>query len=120
MIIETRQLLADALRPIDWDVWMFEPSDVASVPCFVVGRPAFVVEGTGQGNLYTITNPVWVIGRRMGDEDAETELDVFADEAVEALKPVAAITALLPTIRLIADVSYPAYRIDCVTGQGRC
>jgi hypothetical protein len=72
------------------------------------------------GQLFTITNPVWTIGRRLGDAEAALELDHMTDTAIELVRSVASVTALSPTIRTIAELSYPAYRIDCVTGQGVC
>jgi hypothetical protein len=44
----------------------------------------------------------------------------MTDTAIELVRSVASVTALSPTIRTIAELSYPAYRIDCVTGQGVC
>lgn len=116
MIIETRTLLAEALASIGWDVHRFEPASVELVPCLVIGRPSMEIAQ----NLYTITNPVWVIGRRMGDEDAALELDEVADQAVNLLRAAAHVTMLTPALRAIAESTYPAYRIDCVTGQGVC
>jgi len=116
VIIETRELLADALAPVGWDVHRFEPSSVDVVPCVVVGRPSMEIAA----NLYTITNPVWVIGRRMGDEDSALELDAVTDRAVNLLRSAATVTMLTPALRAIAESTYPAYRIDCVTGQGVC
>src|SRR5262245_3590497 len=118
MIVESRALSAAALVPGGWEVHATEPSSVYSTPCLVVGRPSLVV--TGQ--LYTITNPVHVIGRRMGDEDAAAELDATTDKAMELLRrgaPVQ-IVAVFPTLHTVAESTYPSYQIDCVTGQGQC
>lgn len=116
MIPETRAMLAEALVSIGWDVHLFEPSNVELVPCLVVGRPSMEIHA----QLYTITNPVWVIGRRLGDTDSAAELDTITDRAVTLLSSVASITLLTPGLRAIAESTYPAYRIDCVTGQGAC
>lgn len=116
MITASRQLLRAALTPIGWDVYDVEPSTVDLVPCIVIGRPAMEIAA----NLYVINNPVWVIGRRMGDEDAAHELDEVADRAMELLRAATMVTALQPGTRSIAENTYPAYRIDCVTGQGVC
>lgn len=116
MINETRQLIADALKPSGFEVWHHEPSDVTSVPCIVIGRPSMEVSG----NLYTISCPVWILGRRIGDQDSAIELDTVTDRAIELLRAEAVVTALTPLIRTVAELTYPAYRIDCVTGQGMC
>jgi hypothetical protein len=116
MITESRQLLRAALTPIGWDVYDVEPSNVDLVPCVVVGRPSMEI----QASFYTITHPVWVIGSRLGDEDAAHELDEVTDRAVELLRAATVLTVLQPGMRAIAENTYPAYRIDCVTGQGVC
>src|SRR5262245_59995512 len=101
MIVESRERLAGALAPLEWEVRTYEPSDVVEVPCVVVGRPTMAVEGTGQGSLFTITNPVWVMGRRLGDEDSVAELDAVTDQTLELVGTVSTVVNVLPTVRTV-------------------
>jgi hypothetical protein len=116
VIIEARHLLAEALASIGYVVWDFEPANLPEVPAVVVGRPSMEVLNP----LFTITCAVWVVGRRNADRDAVDELDVLTDSAVALIRKVAVVTAISPAVRTVAELTYPAYRIDCVTGQGSC
>jgi hypothetical protein len=64
-------------------VYGFLPDDVAHLPCYVVGRPSISESGTAA--VMTVTMDVIVLGRRVGDEDAQAELDGYGDEAFDVL-----------------------------------
>ena len=119
MIAEVREALRDIVKPAGWDVYTFLPDDVNRVPCVVVGQLSMDVDA----QLYAATAPVYVVGRRLGDEDSQSELDNTVDRVVELLGMYGqqvAVTHFEPVARVIAGQSYPAYRIDVAVGFSIC
>jgi hypothetical protein len=117
MIREVRATLAKALAGADWPTWTFKPDDVNEVPCFVVDRPTFAIDV----QLYVVTCSIVAIGRRMNDEDAQAELDDMTDTAMHLLRgPDVEVSRVEPAVVTIADLSYPAYRLDCIVGRIDC
>jgi hypothetical protein len=83
-IVEFRRQLRDLLRsegPVP--VYGYLPDDVAHLPVCVVGRPSTVESGTPA--VMTQSLDVMLLGRRIADEDAQTELDGLGDEIFEVL-----------------------------------
>jgi hypothetical protein len=66
-------LLGDA--PVPVHQWL--PGNTDDLPALVVGRPN-VAEGD-QAAIIATTVPVFALGRRSGDDDAQQELDRLAD-----------------------------------------
>jgi hypothetical protein len=117
MIPEIRTALAKACEPCAWDVWNWEPMDANTVPCVVVGRPTLQA---APRPLYAFVVPVWTIGRRYLDADSDAELDAVTDHVIELLNHVCTVAAIAPEYRTVADITHPAYRIDCAVGDGIC
>jgi hypothetical protein len=117
MITEIRQMIADALASAPWPVHPFEPDDVNELPCYVVSRPSLTFDVLDA----TATVPVYAIGRRLNDAESQAELDAATDAAWEALLgPSIGVVAVIPTERIAASVSRPAYRLDAVVGRIEC
>ena len=117
MLAEIRSALAEICQPCKWDVWQYEPTDVNTVPCVVIGRPSLVA---APRPLYSMTVPVWTIGRRLGDLDSAVELDEITDHILALLNAAGTVVSILPEYRTVADFSYPAYHIDCAVGDDLC
>jgi hypothetical protein len=72
-----RQLVHRLLDGAPYPVRQYLPGSADSVPMFVVGRPN-ISEGD-QPALMVTTVPVFALGRRLGDDDAQQQLDGMAD-----------------------------------------
>jgi hypothetical protein len=72
-----RQLVAGLLKGAPHPVHQWLPGNTDDLPAFVVGRPN-VSEGD-QPALMATTVPVFALGRRTGDDDAQAQLDLMAD-----------------------------------------
>lgn len=117
MILEARQQIAADLKLGEYEVWDIMPDDVNSVPCYVVGRPTLDIDV----QMVTFTVPVICVGRRMGDADAQHELDIMTDRAVDLVQgPEVAVTRVEPSIATISELTYPAYTLTCVLGGVFC
>jgi hypothetical protein len=84
VIVEFRRAVYDALGSSSIPVYLWPPDDVAHLPCHVVGRPAVRESGLSAG-LATLELGVTLLGRRIGDDDAQAELDALADELMKVL-----------------------------------
>ena len=117
MIQEIRLALAEALRHSGTETWTYHPDDPNMVPCYVVAKPTLDVDV----QLMQFAVPVWAIGRRLSDEDAQVELDSLADVAVNLLRgPDVAVVRVEPVVATISEQSYPAYVIHCLVGASVC
>lgn len=67
------RLMADAPAPVH----LYLPGSADELPAYVVGRPN-VAEGD-QSAVMATTVPVFALGRRLGDDDAQRQLDQLAD-----------------------------------------
>lgn len=117
MIRETRTMLADLCDKGGWNTHIAFPDDVTQIPCVVVGRPAI----NRQDQQHALTVPVWTIGRAVGNDDAQHELDDVTDRILELLDdPQCTVTFVEPLTRLVGSNTYPAYRIDVLVGVYVC
>ena len=66
-------LLKDAPHPVH----LYLPGNADDLPAFVVGRPN-IAEGD-QAALIGTTVPVFALGRRLGDDDSQRQLDLMGD-----------------------------------------
>ena len=83
-IADLRRQLRDLMRREgNLPVYGYLPDDVAHLPCTVIGRPSIGESGTPA--VMTMSVDVYVLGRRLSDEDAQAELDAYADEAFDVL-----------------------------------
>jgi hypothetical protein len=72
-----RTLVAGLLQGAPVPVHQWLPGNTDDLPALVVGRPN-VAEGD-QPAIIATTVPVFALGRRQGDDDAQRELDQLAD-----------------------------------------
>jgi hypothetical protein len=117
MIAQMRAMLAKSLSTLEWPVHHYKPDDINEVPCFVVDRPTVEVDVQN----YVVRCSVIVIGRRINDEDAQGELDNVTEAAMLAIRgPEIDVSTVDPIIAMVAELTHPAYRIDCAAGFTNC
>lgn len=117
MIEELRKHLSGYLVHADIETWDYLPDDPNMVPCYVVAKPTLAINV----QLVEATIPVWVIGRRMSDEDSQRQLDALADKAIALLQGSdVAVVRVEPGIATIGEASYPAYIVTCAIGARIC
>lgn len=117
MIAEIRAMLARSLSTLDWPVYQYKPDDLNEVPCFVVDRPSVDVDV----QTYIARCAVLVIGRRINDDDAQEELDRVTEAAMLAIRgPDINVSTVEPVVAMVAELTHPAYRIDCAAGFVNC
>jgi hypothetical protein len=133
MISETRQALYDHLVPLAQPPsgpsvsealalrrWL--PEDVTELPCAVVGRPT-AVRSREAAAIFDLLTPVYVIGRRLNDDDAQAELDIYTDLVFGRLtQPISGLAGrtelrLDPSTVQIAEQTYPDYIITVTTSS---
>jgi hypothetical protein len=99
------------------------PDDVAHLPCHVVGRPRVERSGTTPGLLTAELN-VSLLGRRVGDDDAQAELDALGDQLFATLGATSFVQCgefwlrcerFEPDTVFVAGVEIPAYVADLFT-----
>jgi hypothetical protein len=73
-----RQLVAGLLDGAPVPVHRWLPASADELPALVVGRPN-VAEGEQAPAIIATIVPVFALGRRGGDDDAQRELDELAD-----------------------------------------
>lgn len=84
MIVEFRASVHALLdRDHHLPVSLYAPDDVTLLPCLVVGAPT--VRESRTPGVSTLSLPVYVLGRRLGDDDSQAELDTEADLALSVL-----------------------------------
>ena len=64
-------------------VYGYLPDDVAHLPVYVVGRVSINESGTPA--VMTLSLDVYLLGRRISDEDSQAELDAYGDELFDLL-----------------------------------
>lgn len=117
MIVATRAEYARILEPLGWEIYDYEPPNINNPPSIVVGRCTINFRAN---HLALLRTTIWLIGRRLGDQESSVELDVGADKAFGILRAAGVLDSMTPTISTIADLNYPSYRIDCLTGDDIC
>lgn len=127
-LMSFRHLVADLLtEQCTPPTYSFLPDDVAHLPCHVVGRPS-ARESATAASVMRLSLDVTLLGRRLSDEDAQTELLVYADEAFAVLGGTRGVRVndqhlacrtVLPGTVMVAGSEYPAYvltvTIDALT-----
>jgi len=117
MITQLRKLAAAQLTDLSWPVYNYKPDNVNEVPCIVVDRPSVDINV----QHHTVSLPIVVIGRRDNSEDAQTELDDTASDVARQLAgPEFAVERIEPAVAVIAELTYPAYRISVSCGVTYC
>lgn len=117
MIVEIREALAATLFDEPFDVYATKPDDIVDLPCVVVDRPTIEINV----QHHVVTCSVVVVGRRDGSDDAQTELDTTTDRTASAIAgPEFAVNRIEPATAVIADLTYPAYRITVSCGVTIC
>lgn len=117
MIPESRAFLASLVQKGGWNTHISFPDDVTQVPCIVVGQVS--IDRADQ--LHTLTVPVWVIGRSVGNDDAQMELDEVTERVMELLDdPQCTVQRVEPMSRFVGAQSFPAYRLDVLLGVVSC
>lgn len=108
-------------------VYQWLPDDVAHLPCYVIGRPS-LRESTVSAVLRCELD-VTLLGRRVRDDDAQAELDAYADELVTMLGGTRNVrqgdsqlrcTLLLPGTVIVAGNEHPAYIATVATDIVSC
>jgi hypothetical protein len=101
----------------------YVPDDVSELPCIVIGptslnpgREAVVMEASVD---------VYVIGRRVGDDDSQSELDTYADHVLTILggtrgRDQFAVQSSRPQLVTVAGVDYPAHVITATISVVTC
>lgn len=121
MLTEFRSAVTNFLAGSPWPVHGYLPDDIGAVPCIAVPRPRLL---PGKETLINGSLVVLVVGNRIGNESASTELDDVADKVVDRFgglgksvrieSPILRrliVTDVTPTQVLIAGTDYPAYAI---------
>jgi len=114
MIATMRQRVNAALAPSTLERHPYVPDDIAVLPCLVTG-PVSISESETP-TAFDLTTSIFVIGRRISDDDSQIELDSAADGIVALLggtRGVAGltVTACTPQLVNIASEDLPAYVI---------
>lgn len=73
-----RRLLAEMLEGAPVPVLRYLPGSADDLPSVVVGRPDGATDAE-RSALLALTVPVYALGHRAGDEEAQEELDALGD-----------------------------------------
>lgn len=79
MIVEARAAVAHHLDGSPWEVHAFLPDDIGALPCIAVLRPHL---SPGEQRLTNAAVTVLIVGRRVGNDDAQAELDQVTDTVI--------------------------------------
>lgn len=114
----SRFLHAQELLP----VYGFVPDDANELPCIVVGPGSLADAETG---VYDIDLSVYVLGRRLSDEQAQVELDDLADKVIIALggtrgRDSFAVTRSTPQIVTVGGTDIPSHNLTVETSVANC
>lgn len=124
-----RRQLADLLRVEgSLPVYSYLPDDVAHLPVYVIGRPSTTESATPA--VMTQTLDVFVLGRRVSDEDSQAELDAYADECFDVLggtrgtkigdRQGIRCTGVLAGSVIVAGAEIPCYSLSVATDILTC
>lgn len=106
-------LLAERCTPA---VYGYLPDDVAHLPCLVVGRVS--MREANVPAVMRMSLDVTLLGRRVADEDAQRELDVYLDELFAILGGTRGVKVndnhiacrgVVPAQVAVAGDTFPAY-----------
>ena len=126
MVHDTAELLR-AEGPLP--VYEHMPEDVAHLPVIVVGLPR--LDESGINAVMVTTLDVVVLGRRLGDADAQAELLARADETLNVLggtrgtkvgddPQLLRCTAARPATYSVAGNDFPAYSFTVALDVTTC
>jgi len=126
-IADTRRWVYDIVNAgVALPVLRWLPEAANELPCFVVGRPDLDEDPTHRG-LQAITVPVYVLGRTLRDDAAQSELDDLADELERLLwKPPqepdrsGRMTRMRATVANVGNVEVPAYTATVIVTTAPC
>lgn len=118
LVTPYRQLVADLLAEhCTLPTYGFLPDDVAHLPCLVVGRVS--MRESNIAAVMRMSLDVTLLGRRIADEDAQRELDVYLDELFAVLGGTRGVKVndadhiacriIVPAQVAVAGETYPAY-----------
>lgn len=105
----------------------FVPDDLAELPCIVLGAPS-LGDGDEQGT-YDLTLPVYVVGRRFGDDDAQDELTRYTDQTITIFGGTRgrrahhhnfAVVAASPEVRSAGGTDVPVYLLTVTSTAITC
>jgi len=109
-------------------VYGYLPDDPAHLPCYVVGRPD--ITESGQSAVMSLSVDVFVLGRRIADDDAQAELDGYGDEAFDIFGgtrgvkigdgQLLACRAVTAATVVVAGVDIPCYSLSVDTDILTC
>jgi len=119
MIATARADVLKLLQGLAWPVFPYYPEDAAMVPCVVVGRPTIDQSEDYQPSDFTTRLPVIILGRRIGDDDTQDELDRVSDEVIERIIPYHQFN-VAPGIETVAGLGYPAYVVTVIIALRLC
>jgi hypothetical protein len=119
MIADTRAMVYKLFEGLAWPTYLYFPEDATLLPCVVLGRPTIDQSEDYQPSDFTTRLPVYVLGRRMADDDAQSELDEIADEVIERVIPYHQFD-VIPAVETIAGQSYPAYTVTVIVALRLC
>jgi hypothetical protein len=110
---------------VDWPTYLYLPDSADDLPCYVVGRPS--TREQDRRAMMEIRTPVYALGRRLRDDDAQRELDAAADTLHALLwKPgqepgmSLRLTTADATVVQVAGVDVPAYTATVVATIAYC
>jgi hypothetical protein len=125
VIVENRRRLFDlidgqGLLPCH----LFLPDDVAELPCIVVSPPT-LRESNDAAVIMELGFDVFVLGRRIGDDDSQAELDDYADKVITILggtrgRDSFAVTGATPQLVTVAGNDVPGYSLAVETSVVTC
>ena len=105
----------------------FIPDDLTALPCVVIGGIT-LADGAEQGT-FDLSMPLFVCGRRVGDDDSQNELAEFVDHVVVILGGTKgrhahdhhfAVTRADPQVVTVAGQDVPAYSLTVETTVLNC
>lgn len=124
MLADSRSRLFDLIEGQDLlPTRKYVPDDVAELPCIVVGPPSL---GPGEAAVVMdVSIDVYVIGRRLSDDDSQEELDRYADHVITILggtrgRDSFAVESSRPQLVTVSGTDYPAHAVTVTTAVVTC
>lgn len=124
-ITMARQVVFHLLDDGPLPTYLYLPGNLEELPCYVVGRPE-VAEGVAR-SIAQVSVPVFTCGRTVRDDDAQAELDRYADLVVTRFwfpttrEGIAVrLSRTDPTTVIVAGTEVPAYTATVVCETALC
>jgi len=83
MLVEHRAALVQLLDQLPFPINPTLPSNIAEVPCIVVGSPS--ISQSAQPGILTLTSNLYVLARTIDVAERDDELEQMTDMLVEVL-----------------------------------